>query len=229
MAAVLLLLTTSCDSADEKTKRAQLPVATAPAEDCTAASFDGREYWFCKGFKDRKGAQEACADKGLHLARVDGAAENIFIQSHIQPKAWLGGFATDGIWKWHDGTAFWSSREDAALGGFYNNWSAPQPKEHERKPCMRIAASDGQWKSSNCNERAAYVCESEPVPTPPGAPDASCVAHSDAGRTYWFCSGQRTFEDARASCRSAGQDIVTIDSAAENGFLASRTQTPSVS
>jgi hypothetical protein len=40
------------------------------------------------------------------------------------------------------------------------------------------------------------------------------------GHEYRFCSADKSWSSARSDCLAAGMDLVTVDSLAENGFIA---------
>lgn len=219
----------SCSSTtDEKSGRTAQAVTSSPMDDCTFASFGGREYWFCDAQRNQVAAAELCSAAGLHLVRVDDAAENLFISQRSSRKTWLGATAIANVWSWQDGTAFWSGgRGGEAVDSLYSRWGHNQPNNDDHHGCAGLDPHDEKWGTWSCSSHAAFVCESEPVATPPDAPDSSCALQELDGKHYWFCTGQKTFDEARASCRRAGTDLAAIESGAENQFVAEHLAVPS--
>jgi Zn-dependent metalloprotease len=229
LAGIGVLLLGACSS-DNKPKVASTNSAATeqPAEGCTSAAFGGREYWFCPNFSDWEAAREACTAAGLHLVSIDDAGENVFVQRHIGKKAWIGASATESEWSWADGTPLWSGGRDGhPLGGLYTNWAAQQPNNDPKHTCGGISDHDGYWNAWECSSGAAFACESDPLTTPPTAPDPSCSFQTFGEQEYWFCTAPKTFDQARESCQLAGMDLATVDASGENDFIASQVQTPS--
>lgn len=56
---------------------------------------------------------------------------------------------------------------------------------------------------------------------------AGCEQASYAGHAYAFCSESLSWDDARARCLASGTDLVVIDDAEENAFVASHLTAPS--
>jgi hypothetical protein len=56
-------------------------------------------------------------------------------------------------------------------------------------------------------------------PTAACSDSADCTCDELAGHTYWFCTQHLYWNDAQAHCRTAGMDLVRVDSQAENDFL----------
>lgn len=56
---------------------------------------------------------------------------------------------------------------------------------------------------------------------------SGCTSASFEEHVYVFCEAQETWDAARASCLNLGLDLVIIESAAENAFVAQRLSAPS--
>ena len=231
----LALLAAACGSSSKSTSTddvgdARQLVTTAPAASCQPASYGGREYWFCSNFANHAEAAATCAKSGLHLVRIDDEAENAFVDQRAcskSSKTWLGAVAGAGTWRWSDGEAFWSGgRAGHAIDGLFERWDHQQPNNDAHHTCAGMDRS-GDWEAWSCESHSAFVCESDPVSTPPGAPDPSCRGYELDGRPYWFCSGAKNATDARASCQGAGMDLASIESSSENRFIASHAPTAS--
>jgi hypothetical protein len=50
-------------------------------------------------------------------------------------------------------------------------------------------------------------------------PDSHCTLGVHAGHEYWFCTDDRSWNDARARCQAVGAQLAHIDNATENGFM----------
>jgi hypothetical protein len=51
------------------------------------------------------------------------------------------------------------------------------------------------------------------------APDGNCSDATYGGRTYWFCTGNRNWDEARPRCQAIGGDLVSINDDGEQSFI----------
>ena len=79
----------ACSTRSEDVATQLAAQTSQPAEDCVRIAYGGREYWFCSGSADWASARATCESAGLHLVRVDGASENVFIARNTRRKSWL--------------------------------------------------------------------------------------------------------------------------------------------
>lgn len=222
------LLASGCGKQADGTETKVHAVTSQLTGSCERAAYGGREYWFCRDSADWQSARETCSKAHLHLVTIDDASEDLFVARHVEGKSWIGAHSEAGTWRWSDGQAFWSGgRGGQQLSGEFTNWGSHQPNNDEHHTCAGISPHDARWHAWECNAHASFVCESEPISVPPDAPEPSCARHTSAGGSYWVCSSQKTFLDARASCQSAGMDLATIDASSENSFLAGAVAVPS--
>ena len=73
-------------------------------------------------------------------------------------KIWLGlnDRATEGTWKWSDGTHIDESKF------VYTHWSDNEPNDHSTgEDCVELlpSASDFKWNDKKCNSLRPFVCE----------------------------------------------------------------------
>ena len=74
--------------------------------------------------------------------------------------------------------------------------------------------------SANKNCDGAGVCGNPALCTPP---DLGCTYQILQNNYYWICNTDRVFGDARQRCQTAGMDLSSVESAAEDSFLTSKT------
>ena len=84
---------------------------------CDGVTYLGKGYMFCHAQVRQASwpdAQADCVSRGMHLVRVDSAAENQWIIDTMVGAGSNGGIwigandrQTDGIWVWTDGVQFW--------------------------------------------------------------------------------------------------------------------------
>jgi hypothetical protein len=138
--------------------------------DCTCATFEAKSYWFCATAAMVDAASQQCGTQGMTLVRIDSQGENDFIQSTASTLGMLpaSGFvqigandiATDGEWRWRDGTPFWQGDANgAAVGGLYANWLDSSPTNSGIKNCSGMTET-GEWQDRSCTAVSPYVCES---------------------------------------------------------------------
>ena len=136
---------------------------------CTGEHKGGSDFAFCSGALSWSDAKASCAKMSMELAWVLDDAENSWILStalslSFSTNAWLGGSdaATEGIWLWPDGTAFWSG-PDAGVG--YASWGQGEPNNSGgSEACLELIIYPfnlllaGDWNDEGCGSLNAYVC-----------------------------------------------------------------------
>ncbi len=216
--------TTGEDKEDPSVESAETPITAQPDIDCDYAEHAGHEYWFCRNNREWDVAKDKCAAVGMHLARIDDAAENSFIYDNIFHSSWIG--ATDeggeGDWHWIDDDAeFWTGgRSGSAASGVFTNWDWWEPDDDQYQNCALINYYGGEWSDRYCGYEKDYVCESSAdTDNYPQAPDTGCQLGSLNGHEYWFCSDRRSFSEARTNCQSVGMDLANVENEEENDFI----------
>jgi len=115
----------------------------------------------------------------MDLVRIDTAAENDFVRSHIDGDWWIGASdqGTEGAWVWAiGGSQFWSGQANGnAVGGLFSRWDGGQPNNLGNEDCAHLAP-DGDWLDDSCSDSEEYICEfavdacpSDPNKSVPGA------------------------------------------------------------
>jgi hypothetical protein len=225
-----------------------------PAGDCYPVVAQGNAYWVCGGNvpggtapvrKPWQTASQACAAKGMVLARVDTYDRNQLIRGLLQSfgfgPAWLGGNsrAVASAWRWakagsDSGDQFWTGGATGArVGGRFTAWSLGRPASQR---CLALQPSDGRWLDNDCNASLAYVCEVPPTPhtsippKPPIAaqptPSATCIA-ANAGpaplpddlvtlRQQYEAVPSGSYTGAAASPPAPGNTCLTVPPGVEN-------------
>jgi hypothetical protein len=120
---------------------------------------------FCDAEPSYADADLSCTSLGMHLVKIDSAAENDFIASNMfgtnAAFIWLGGDdrAVEGTWRWHDGTLFWSGTSSGmAPSGIYTNWYPGYPGAAATTDCLEMR-DDATWDDKQCTQGKRYVCE----------------------------------------------------------------------
>jgi hypothetical protein len=136
-----------------------------PPAGCQPVVHDSRTYYRCSASLDWDAARAACEALSLHLARIDDASENDALANAVAEDTWIGAsdIASEGDWRWDDGTAFWSGTSSGnAVGGLYENWGIIQPDNSSgtqtNTDCAAIT-SDGTWFDRSCADANPYLCE----------------------------------------------------------------------
>jgi hypothetical protein len=138
----------------------------APDPDCQLERLGNSVYYFCEDPQTQPEAVEHCAGvDGMHLVIIDDAEEDAFVLDHIDSKVWIGASRESGIWSWHDGTEFFDTEDDQAIGGAYTNWDEVEPNNTGVGPgetnCAIYWFEESSWADTNCPANNDYVCERE--------------------------------------------------------------------
>ena len=161
--------TDSCDAVDGCLNQA-LENGTSCSEDdgdpCTSATCEDGECvstgtgWkhyggHCyKFFADKKSwgdARTACLGEGADLVSLSNNAENLFTITIVTETFWAGlnDQASEGSWKWTDGTPY-----------SYTNWGGGEPNNSGNEDCVQIYTSaSAQWNDLPCSASLTYMCE----------------------------------------------------------------------
>jgi len=126
---------------------------------CTVQTFRDHSYLLCPGGNEWTEARDACRAVGYDLLTVDDSLENEAMAESIA--ASLGGADTwmgfndrddEGVWRWQSGG-----------GTGYTHWDSDQPDNAWlREDCALFwHDASGLWNDANCDDDAAYVCESD--------------------------------------------------------------------
>jgi hypothetical protein len=139
---------------------------------CTGATYGGHAYAFCPTPRSFGDAATDCASKSMRLARVDDAAEDVFLGSiafgagsYNSPSIWpwigASDIATPIEWQWTDGTVFWTGRNSgSAVGILYNNWASASPTDGSGTYCAVIQNTASlKWVDRGCSGAQPYLCE----------------------------------------------------------------------
>jgi Lectin C-type domain len=142
---------------------------SGPSPDCQPFEHDARMYFRCSAPLDWAEARASCEASGLQLVRIEDQNENDALAAGTAEDTWIGAsdVATEGDWRWTDGTAFWSGTSSGdAVSGRYEAWTSgalPQPDNTTpsgmtNADCALIDA-DGAWADRSCSAAHPYVCE----------------------------------------------------------------------
>ncbi len=122
---------------------------------------------------DFEGAQQACQERGAHLATIRSSAENKLARSLVDNSKWIGGFENVSPSAEGTGTYTWLSGEPFT----YTNWASSEPDQGRYRcpgasgpgsseACYEHCVSmtgDGTWADQPCDLYDGYVCEWEPA------------------------------------------------------------------
>ena len=111
----------------------------------------------------------------MSLVIIDDAEEGAWVWTTldgayrgVQPFGLIGASdqASEGEWRFLDGTQFWSgSEEGSPVGSRYVNWGSDQPNDlspvtQTEEDCGAITLADGTWNDVRCELDCPFVCES---------------------------------------------------------------------
>jgi hypothetical protein len=199
-------------------------VTAQPDPSCQLRQNGGKDYWFCSTTRTWQAAKTLCESVSMQLVRIDSLAEHNWIGSQLSNSAWIGATdgAVEGTWRWVDNNDhFWTGTAfGQPQGGRFTRWAFGEPNNLGNEDCGEFRFLDGMWIDTPCSATRPVICESTPATAnAPQAPDTACTRTTRNGKTYWVCSNDRTFDDARSRCQGAGMDMVAIEDQGEADFL----------
>ncbi|MDI1475176.1 C-type lectin domain-containing protein [Polyangium sp. y55x31] len=119
--------------------------------DCQTYVHGGHEYRVCQDQLDHATAQAMCEGRGHGLARIEGLAENAFLQPFAVGTQgfWidLNDRVTEGNYRWSNG-----------FSPSFLNWSAYEPNNAGNEDCGMMWDT-GKWNDLNCAWTNKTFCE----------------------------------------------------------------------
>lgn len=112
---------------------------------------NGHDYIFVTTPKTWEQAQQSCADIGYGLVTINNSSEEQWLQGYQGSAYWWIGYndrATEGTWRWSNGTAA------------YSNWAPGEPNNMGDEDCAVDNWSGGMWNDGACTVSYGYICES---------------------------------------------------------------------
>lgn len=142
---------------------------------CVPAVYGTHTYALCEGPLSWADAQNDCLARGMRLARIDDAEENLWVsanafanvdpaENHSFVWRWLGGndLAVHDEWRWSDGTLFWLGGGNGSVqNGLYANWAAGHPGAGGGASDCAVIQHNTKafWGGWDCATPQPYVCE----------------------------------------------------------------------
>ncbi len=119
------------------------------------------------------GAQQACQQRGAHLATIASAEENAIARKLVNNSKWIGGLEDVDAMMPGTGEYAWLTQEPFD----YTNWAPKEPNRMAyhceggsfNSQCYEHCISllgDGTWADRRCDMADGYVCEWDPPSAP---------------------------------------------------------------
>lgn len=118
-------------------------------------AFGGHEYVVVTTARTWADAAQSCASMGMGLVTLESSAENDWLLPR-QPAGdvWLGlnDRATEGLWRWMDGSSS------------YTRWATGEPNNSGNEDCAASYSASGRWDDLPCTLTRPFICESLDTP-----------------------------------------------------------------
>ncbi|XP_066441111.1 macrophage mannose receptor 1-like isoform X2 [Eleutherodactylus coqui] len=209
----------------QKSKDPSLPVlpTTPPARNY--CKYGDASYKFDNTKRSWDDARQACRTDNAQLVSILDEFTTSFLKLHLvklKEPFWIGlysGNETENTYKWVDN---WKVR--------YTKWAAEEPRKSTS--CVYVD-TDGQWKTSPCNETYSSICKQTSVvaPTDPPQTPGTCPGKpSDAwipfhNHCYLLESSSSIgWHEASLKCLQYGASLISIEDSTESDFLLHHTE-----
>ena len=163
-------------------------------------------------------AQAAAVAQGGNLVRIRSAVANDAVRLVSNGGGWIGASdqTTEGEWRWvNNNDQFWqglaannATTPGMPVGGLYTNWNAGEPNDSSGEDFAEIVGGGG-W-----NDLPASFTRTSVVELP-----GNRAAQVFNNNNYTLITAG-TWAEAQSRAVAMGGNLVRIDSAAENAFLA---------
>ena len=131
------------------------------SDTCEGSFLNGTSYMSCLAAADFDGAEAACREHGMHLVKIDSAAENATVLGlALDDYVWIGGSNRDdaSVYVWLDGTRFYDA--GAPVGMTYQNFGDSEPSGNDDLRCVQQRElGGGTWSMWGCSGEQSFVCE----------------------------------------------------------------------
>ncbi|XP_055486677.1 C-type lectin domain family 4 member M-like isoform X2 [Leucoraja erinacea] len=109
-------------------------------------------YLFSSSLKSWEVAGRTCASADAHLVVINNAEEQGFIKNTTNVRRWIGlsDSASEGDWRWVDGTDYKSS---------VKFWNEGEPNNANNAEHCGEMFGDGRWNDQSCNYNQEWICE----------------------------------------------------------------------
>lgn len=156
--------------------------------------FSSAEFHFVNSNKNYTSAQSFCREKFTDLATVGNSSDERSLVAALPDdtvRAWIG-LQVAGAATW-----YWTTPEQQLS---FLNWEEGEPKDTSPESCGAMN-SDGRWVERGCTTERGFVCEGNETHGP------------------IFFAEKKTWRLSQDHCRGLSSDLVSIQSAAENGLV----------
>ncbi|KAK0406532.1 hypothetical protein QR680_018631 [Steinernema hermaphroditum] len=182
-----------------------LALSTADSS-CPSGWFSSADKKKCFHFVDSpldfNAAQQSCVGLGGNLASIDSKSDNngLKVPNGIS-QFWLGGHdvSESGVWTWTDGSVFG-----------YTNWAAGQPSNMFGDDCLLVDGFSHLWSSSQCTQKASYLCEAVTGSSKPCPQGYLC----HGSYSYQLIGTLKDWHSAELFCNILGGHLASVHNTA---------------
>ncbi|XP_032872926.1 CD209 antigen-like protein C [Amblyraja radiata] len=109
-------------------------------------------YLFSSSSKSWEVARRTCASADAHLVVINNVEEQGFIMKTTIVRRWIGlsDSASEGDWRWVDGTDYKSS---------VKFWNEGEPNNAKNAEHCGEMFGDGRWNDQPCDNNQKWICE----------------------------------------------------------------------
>ncbi|XP_030630453.1 macrophage mannose receptor 1-like [Chanos chanos] len=187
--------------------------------------FKGNQYYFRDHpYVAMEDARAFCNQRRADLVVINDEEERIFLWQQLRnyrSDFYIGlTVDLDYSMQWMDGSPV-----------VFQAWEENEPAfKNNDETCVKMTRSQGVWESCKCGEKYYFICKRSEAPhphttlAPTQAPKGGCGLGwmKFQGKCYKIELDQKTWGEARESCRDMGGNLISIVNEQQQAFLTTK-------
>ncbi|KAM3850433.1 macrophage mannose receptor 1-like [Diretmus argenteus] len=184
--------------------------------------YNGHCFHLQRDQKTWSEAQTECRKEGGDLASIHNVEDQSFVISQLgygtNDELWIGlnDRTTEGLFDWGDHSTV-----------TFTSWEFGKPSASDsQEDCVLIRGEKGNWADGLCEDKHGFICMKQSASKPTGPEvelNEGCKAGWRKHGSYCYFVGPetKTFDEAKAECKSSASYLADVSNGVDNAFLVS--------